>query len=140
MSVRMKIVLLRLIQMVTVAGAALICFGAVAVGMMGRSDGCGRIPFAMADLKAIATALRMYEADMGTYPVESSGLELLLLKPSAPGWKGPYLDSREIPQDPWGHAYRYRGLKDGADFDLVCLGPDGRAGTEDDIKELRRSP
>jgi len=140
MSPTLKIVLWRGVQVATVTAAAILC---VALAGWAWWDGsrirCGRAGFAQAELKSLSTALEMYRIDTGSFPLEESGLQLLL-KPSDPKWKGPYRDSREIPADPWGNAYQYQGLEDGTGFELVCLGPDGRPGTEDDIRELRRSP
>jgi len=47
------------------------------------------------------------------------------------GW--PYLD--KIPNDPWGRAYNYiyPGKHTQNSYDLYSVGPDGKAGTEDDI-------
>jgi len=84
------------------------------------------------------TALDVYEADNGAYPVTAQGLQALRSKPStAPEpkrWKGPYLKG-DVPLDPWGNAYVYRapGQNNADGYDLFSIGPDGREGTEDDI-------
>jgi general secretion pathway protein G len=85
-----------------------------------------------------STALDLYEADNGSFPTTAQGLAALRAKPtSSPEpkhWKGPYLKS-DVPKDPWGNEYTYRspGQKNPSGYDLVCAGPDGREGTEDDI-------
>ncbi|MBE7558282.1 type II secretion system protein GspG [bacterium] len=44
-----------------------------------------------------------------------------------------------MPLDPWGNAYvyEYPGRHNERGYDLMSLGPDGRAGTEDDICNWR---
>ncbi len=85
------------------------------------------------------TALDVYEADNGHYPSTAQGLSALRVKPSgAPEpkhWKGPYLKS-DVPVDPWGNPYVYRapGTQNPSGYDLLSVGPDGREGTEDDVK------
>jgi general secretion pathway protein G len=106
--------------------------------LAGRSEDA-RISAAKGDLAAFKTALGAYEVDSGKYPSASQRLDALVAKPaSAPepkNWKGPYIDKSEIPKDPWGNEYQYLipGLKNPNGFDLFSYGPDGQAGTEDDI-------
>ena len=107
--------------------------------LVGRSDEA-RISAAKGDIKSMSTALGAYEVDNGKYPNTGQGLAALLVKPSAPpepkSWKGPYLQNlTDLPKDPWGNEYVYLcpGSKNPAGFDLFSYGPDGQAGTEDDI-------
>jgi len=107
--------------------------------LVGRSDEA-RISAAKGDIKSMSTALGAYEVDNGKYPNTGQGLAALLIKPSAPpepkSWKGPYLQNlTELPKDPWGNEYVYLcpGSRNPAGFDLFSYGPDGQAGTEDDI-------
>ena len=107
--------------------------------LVGRSDEA-RKSAAMGDIKSMSTALGAYEVDNGRYPNTAQGLHSLLVKPAAPPepkkWKGPYLQNlTEIPKDPWGNDYQYLcpGSKNTNGFDLFSWGPDGQAGTEDDI-------
>ncbi len=46
-----------------------------------------------------------------------------------------FLDTAKIPLDPWGNPYQYepQGTKSRAGYDLYSTGPDGQAGTADDI-------
>ncbi len=107
--------------------------------LVGRSDEA-RIAAAKGDLKSINDALGQYEVDNGKYPNTNQGLNALLIKPAgAPepkNWKGPYLSNiSEIPKDPWGNDYQFvcPGSKFPSGFDLYSYGPDGQAGTDDDI-------
>jgi general secretion pathway protein G len=90
---------------------------------------------AVSQISTFGTALDSYEVDMGSYPQGKNGLTSLLQQPrEGTGWRGPYLQ-KEIPLDPWGHPYIYEcpGKHNTAGYDLSSMGPDGRAGTDDDI-------
>ncbi|MBI3856189.1 MAG: type II secretion system major pseudopilin GspG [Planctomycetes bacterium] len=107
--------------------------------LVGRGEDAKRAA-AMADIKAMGTALSTYEVDNGKFPTTAQGLGALLVKPAGTpepkNWKGPYLQNQtDIPKDPWGNEYVYLcpGSKFPNGFDLVSYGPDGQAGTEDDI-------
>jgi general secretion pathway protein G len=81
----------------------------------------------------IKTALDHYEIDCGFYP---KSLGDLIQQPSdAKGWHGPYLDSPQLPVDPWGnpYIYYYPGKHNANGYDLLSMGPDGKEGTDDDI-------
>jgi general secretion pathway protein G len=90
---------------------------------------------AKTDCTSIAGALRTYEVDTGSYPEDSQGLAALLKNPNVPGWKGPYIESSDLPKDPWGHDYFYHknGTHNTNGVDVYSAGPDGKEGTEDDI-------
>jgi general secretion pathway protein G len=51
------------------------------------------------------------------------------------GWHGPYLDSNQLPVDPWGNPYIYYfpGKHNASGYDLLSAGLDGKEGTDDDI-------
>jgi general secretion pathway protein G len=90
---------------------------------------------AVSQISTFGTALDAYEVDMGAYPQGSSGLKSLVEQPrEGTGWRGPYMQ-KEIPLDPWGNAYIYvsPGKNNPSGYDLSSMGPDGRAGTDDDI-------
>jgi general secretion pathway protein G len=97
-------------------------------------------------LSSIESALEAFEIDNGRFPTSQEGLEALVLEPSGlpnETWKGPYLRRQEIPKDAWGNEFIYEqpGANNQNGFDLSSNGPDGQAGTEDDIvnwsEELR---
>jgi len=74
--------------------------------------------------------------DMGSYPEGSDGLRALLQRPAnSESWRGPYLKQDDIPLDPWQHPYiyEYPGRYNEGRYDLMSMGPDGRAGTNDDV-------
>ena len=94
-----------------------------------------RVTAAQTQISTFGTALDAFEVDNGSYPRGGDGLQMLISAPSgAPNWRGPYLKS-DIPLDPWGHPYLYEcpGKTNPSGYDLRSAGPDGQAGTADDI-------
>ena len=90
---------------------------------------------ALSQIATFGTALDAFEVDTGHYPKGKNGLFDLVQQPrDAQNWKGPYMKN-EIPKDPWGSEYVYEcpGKHNPSSYDLMSAGPDGRAGTEDDI-------
>ncbi len=88
----------------------------------------------VAQMRAVWDALTMYRLHVGEYPGGEAGLHPLLATatPSA-DWKGPYL--RRVPDDPWDTPLMYERGEEG--ITLRSAGPDGQAGTGDDIVETR---
>ena len=100
----------------------------------GRSQQA-KITAAQSQISSIEMALDAFEVDTGFYPQGSAGLNALVDQPSnAQNWKGPYL-KKGVPPDPWGNAYLYTypGKNNPKGYDLMSVGPDGRAGGDDDI-------
>ena len=90
---------------------------------------------AKSQISSIEMALDAFEVDTGFYPAGNNGLNALVDPPSnAQNWKGPYL-KKGVPLDPWGNAYvyNYPGRNNPSGYDLMSMGPDGRAGGDDDI-------
>jgi general secretion pathway protein G len=113
-----------------------VIIGALVAMVMPRLTGRGeqaRIAAAGADIGAnIATGLKLYELDNGSFPSTTEGLGALLAKPvSAKNWNGPYLERKPI--DPWGKEYEYKfpGEHRKADYDLYSLGKDGVESADD---------
>ena len=100
--------------------------------LAGRSEQA-RVSTARADIMSnIATALKLYELDNGTYPTSTEGLNGLSSRPSnAKSWNGPYLE--KTPIDPWGREYKYQspGSHRPHDYDLYSLGKDGQVSSDD---------
>jgi general secretion pathway protein G len=88
-------------------------------------------------IQGLASALDLYRLDAGRYPTTQEGLAALIRNPgNVPGWRGPYLDSKEVPKDPWGAAYLYRSPGEHGDYDLVSLGADGAPGGQGDAADI----
>jgi len=95
---------------------------------------------AKTQLGMLKACLERYALDCKTFPSTEQGLQSLLEKPAdmdeSVAWDGPYINSAELPKDPWGRDYGYeypptRGSGDRPD--IWSRGPDGEDDTEDDI-------
>ena len=99
--------------------------------------GDSRVDKASADIAAMESALEQYNFDMFNYPSAEAGLAALKTAPSDAG-NGRYRPGgyiKRLQRDPWGNDYRYQapGTRSGGAYDLFSAGPDGEAGTPDDI-------
>lgn len=91
----------------------------------------GRI--AAASVRNLAIAAGRYRYHTGVYPTTGEGLEQLVSKKvKKEGWNGPYIAGGLKP-DPWGNAYVYVSNGDREMPTLYSSGPDGEAGTTDDV-------
>jgi len=91
---------------------------------------------AKAQISLFETALDTYRLDVGKYPTTDMGLQALREKPEdVERWDGPYLP-KEIPLDPWGHAYEYRSPGDHGEFDILSFGADGSPGGEKEDADI----
>lgn len=102
--------------------------------LMGRTDDA-KITKARVDIKGIETAVKLYKLDNGNYPSTEQGLKALIEKPTVgvipKSYKaGGYLDSKQIPKDPWGNDYLYVSPGEHGDYDLYSYGADGEKGGE----------
>jgi general secretion pathway protein G len=95
-----------------------------------------KITAAQSQISSIETALDAFEVDTGSYPKGGAGgLSALSEEPgNTQNWKGPYL-KKGVPLDPWGnpYVYTYPGKNNVQGYDLMSMGPDGRAGGDDDL-------
>ena len=108
-----------------------IIIGALAAMIIPRLSGRGeeaKIRVARADIEAnLATALKLYELDNGSYPTTSQGLVALRIRPTTnplpANWNGPYIE--KDPLDPWGRPYIYVSPGEHrSDYDLSSKGKD----------------
>ena len=91
-----------------------------------------KVTTARVQVRSLETALQTMELDIGRYPTEGEGLNLLVQgdRKTVAGWNGPYLASG-VPMDPWGHPYVYEPPPDAAHAPKVhSLGSDGKPGGE----------
>ena len=122
--------LIELMLVIIIIGA----LAAMVMPRLTRRSEEARTAVAKADIYAnIATALKLYELDVGNFPTTEQGLGALRTQPSGENnWNGPYIETK--PLDPWGREYQY--VCPGAnrpDYDMYSLGKDGQDGTEDDV-------
>ena len=83
-------------------------------------------------IDSVAVALGRYRYHVGCYPSTEEGLDALAaITPRKKGWNGPYVN--HVVRDPWGRDYVYVSNGENELPTLYSKGPDGRAGTTDDI-------
>jgi general secretion pathway protein G len=109
--------------------------GMVVPNLMGNMDKA-EIKKAVSDISALETSLTMYKMDNYKYPNTEQGLEALTqetdIEPLPRRFpNGGYV--KRLPADPWGNEYQLLNPGENGDIDIFSMGPDGEAGTEDDI-------
>ncbi len=89
-----------------------------------------KVTAAHVQAKSLRSALDTMELDIGRYPTQEEGLNLLVQQPAdgVENWHGPYL-SGALPRDPWGHNYFYEAPKDSSqEPQIMSYGADGKPG------------
>lgn len=128
--------LLELLVVVAIIGLLAAYVGPRYVSQLGKSE----VTAARTQIEAIARALESYRLDNGSYPLSEVGLTALRNRPAnQQRWNGPYLQ-KDVPLDPWGHAYIYRLASaegGGRDFELLSYGRDGRPGGSGENADIR---
>lgn len=122
-----------LIEVMVVIVILGILAGWIAPKLLGRTDDARRVKAEM-DIASFETALKLYRLDNSRYPSTEDGLEALVRRPDsgAERWReGGYLESKKVPQDPWGKAYLYLCPGIHGEYDILSYGADGVAGGED---------
>ena len=103
--------------------------------LMGSQD-TAREQKAVIDIGSLETALGMYRSQNYNYPTTEQGLEALVeqtqIEPIPRRFpEGGYI--KRLPQDPWGNDYQLLNPGEQGKMDIFSMGPDGEAGTDDDI-------
>lgn len=107
----------------------------VVPNLMGNKDRADRQK-AVTDIVALENALDMYKLDNHRYPTTEQGMEALVTAPTlAPLAENYSTDGyiRRLPNDPWGNYYILISPGEHGAVDITSAGPDGEAGTADDI-------
>lgn len=119
----------------TVVLIGLLMLGGMVLSVCGKG---GRAPINLKPMQArksmdsLAVALGRFKFHTGVYPTTEEGLKALSAREFAKkGWDGPYVN--HIVPDPWGNEYVYETRPEGGNPVLYSKGPDGRAGTTDDV-------
>lgn len=124
--------LLELLVVIVIIGLLASYVGPKYFAQLGKSE----VTVARAQIEAFEKALDTYRLDVGRYPTSEEGLRALLVKPtSAPKWNGPYL-KKDVPPDPWGHAYVYKSPGSKTEFDITSYGKDGQPGGNDENVDI----
>ena len=137
-----------LLEVLLVIGilALLAAFVVPALSGAGEKARIGIAQTAIGRSGPIASALKRYKWDIGTFPDTDEGLAALFECPDSVDeesgkWAGPYLEGDpEDLTDPWGNPYQYRfpGEAKETEFDLWSFGPDRDDDTDDDVVSWKR--
>ncbi|MEX0301157.1 MAG: type II secretion system major pseudopilin GspG [Leisingera sp.] len=125
-----------LLEIMVVLAIIALVVGLAAPRLMGNF-GRAKSMVAEARMENVKGALQLYYIDLGRYPSEAEGLQALLSEPSGSGnWRGPYVDSLEDLDDPWGRQLLYRSPGKEKAFDLFTYGRDGHPGGTSEDEDL----
>lgn len=116
----------------------MVFIAAAFIGVMTGAVSIGKKRVSKADIQArqsidaLTQACGRYKFHVGRYPTTAEGLqELAAIRTGLKGWFGPYI--KKVVPDPWGNDYVYEEREGGGHPVLYSKGPDGRAGTTDDV-------
>lgn len=130
--------LIELLVVLVILGLLAALAGPRVVGYLGGA----KTDTARLQIENFKSSLDLYRLDTGSYPTTQQGLAALVRNPgNVPGWKGPYIDSPDLPADPWGNPYAYRAPGEHGPFDLYSLGSDkapGGSGEASDVTSWSR--
>jgi general secretion pathway protein G len=90
-------------------------------------------------IEGFETALKLYKLDNGAYPTTEQGLHALVSAPEGAGKNYPengYLDSKSVPQDPWGNEYVYLSPGVYGNYDILSYGADGVQGGDGEDSDV----
>lgn len=107
----------------------------VVPNLMGNKDKADQQK-AVSDIVALENALDMYRLDNSIYPTTEQGLDALVQQPNSSPEPRNYREDgyvKRLPQDPWRNDYLLLSPGENGKLDIFSMGPDGQAGTDDDI-------
>jgi general secretion pathway protein G len=134
-----------LIELMVVMVILVLLAALVLPRVVGRTDQARRTS-SIAQMRILMSALGQYGIDNAAkVPSSEQGLAALITEPTGSPkpkqWRGPYLDSNEVPKDGWGNEFIYIALDNDREYRLSSLGADGVEGGDDydaDIKSWER--
>jgi general secretion pathway protein G len=107
----------------------------VVPNLMGSTDEA-KIKSTAIDIQSLAKTLDLYYLKAGQYPTTEQGLEALVSMPDIEPIPRNYPESGflpKLPVDKWGNEFQLVSPGEMGKYDLFSMGPDGEAGTDDDI-------
>ncbi|HUI20248.1 MAG TPA: type II secretion system major pseudopilin GspG [Methylocella sp.] len=117
--------LVEILVVITIIGLIMGLVGPRVLNYLSES----KVKAATIQIQSFASSLDLYYLDLGRYPSTSEGLAALVQRPGgATGWNGPYLKNNSVPNDPWGHPYKYRSPSEHGAYEIVSLGSSGQEG------------
>lgn len=126
-----------LIEIMIVVAIMGILIGLVGPRVMGSFDKA-KVETTKISMNQLATTLKNYRLDCGSYPTTDQGLDALKTKPTAGDEcknyaPGGYLD-KALPKDGWDQDFLY--TSDGNNFEIKSLGSDKKEGGADYATDL----
>jgi general secretion pathway protein G len=116
---------------------------ATVVGVrVANRPGEARVVAAKAQMTIFRTAIGLYRMHHGRVPTTQQGLQALCRRPTVPPLPDDYpdegyLDSANLPQDPWGNPYVYLAPGPlGTPFEIASYGADGEPGGEGEAADI----
>jgi general secretion pathway protein G len=126
-----------LIEILVVLVLIGIVLGIVGGNFIGKGEKA-KADAAKIEIGQISQALDLFKLEVGRYPSTQEGLQALVAAP--PGlnnWNGPYWKKNSVPKDPWQNEYKYQSPgQNGAAYEIVSLGADGKEGGEGVNKDI----
>ena len=107
----------------------------VVPNLMGSQDRA-RQQKAVFDISALENTLGLYRSENYNYPTTEQGLEALVSQTDIEPIPRYFPEEgfiKRLPKDPWGSEYQLLNPGEHGKMDVFSMGPDGEAGTEDDI-------
>lgn len=105
--------------------AILAILAAIVIPRFGNRGEQAKVAAAKSDIASYRQAISQFEVDVGRLPTTDEGLKALVEQPqNAQNWRGPYLETKNIKNDPWGNAYVYQqpGQQNTHTYDLYATG------------------
>src|ERR1700726_1811830 len=117
--------LVEMLVVITIIGLIMGLIGPRVLNYLSES----KVKAAKIQMQSFASALDLFNLDVGRYPSTAEGLTALV-RPTAglAAWNGPYLKGNIVPKDPWNSPYVYRAPAEHGAYDIVSYGSDGQEG------------
>ena len=126
-----------LTEMLVVIGIICLIAAVLTPALMGQL-GHARAKAAQLQLDSTAAAVEVFKSDVGRYPTQAEGLNVLIHEPeNTEGWTGPYIKDPKTLLDPWNNPIRYTIAPDGRSFYVQSYGADGKPGGSGVDRDLR---
>ncbi|MBA4742643.1 MAG: type II secretion system major pseudopilin GspG [Azoarcus sp.] len=123
-----------LVELLVVLAILGLLAGLVGPRVLSQLDGA-KSKTAVVQIKDLEQAVEIFKLDVGRFPTSDEGLDALISDPGVNGWNGPYL-RRELPDDPWGNAFRYESPGRNGDVDIYSYGADNAPGGSGENADL----
>lgn len=127
--------LIELMIVLVILGLLVGVVAPAAIGYLAKA----KADVARIQMKNFSVGLDLYRLDVGRYPSTQEGLSALVKPPSDPkNWRGPYLNNKDVPSDPWDNAYGYQGPESQNNrYMIISYGADNAEGGDGADADIR---